>query len=117
MRPQKNRGGTGNKLNIASFIVSNVLKSQYAYGYMILDVSKINTLIIGSVTTRNNPNFNGGYVRVREQGGGAVIANLSVTNNQQTVNLSSYNIVELAVYFIGSGSDYANVSVNDITGE
>lgn len=116
MRPQKNRGG--NKLNILTLAAANTAVNGRGYAYLQLDVSKIKTLTIGSITTGGGASLNpNGYVNVRTIGGTSVIKSLSISNNPQIVDVTNYNAVELAIYFQTSTSAYASVRMNDITGK
>lgn len=110
--------GGGTKLKISSFVTPNVQKETHGYGVLDLDVSKVKTLTIKSVTATGRPNLGSyGYIRVRTVGGSATIKDLSISNNPQTVDVTNYNEVELIVYFLSSSTDYAKISMNNITGE
>lgn len=110
---EKSGGGTLIKLD--EFRISNIERAKPSYGVLVLDVSKINTLTVGSVTTINSPNY--AYIRCMDEFTHAVLKNFVVSNNPQSVDVSNFTKVDLAIVINSSSADYGSVSMNNITGK
>ena len=108
----KKKGG-GELLHIEKFAASNTTTNMTGYARLDLDTSKVNTLSIESITTMNGPVL--GYIRARDVNN-VTIKELQVSNNVQTVDVSNYNSVQLAIYFTRSSGEYATISMNNISG-
>ena len=105
-------------MNILTMAAANTVANGRGYGYLQLDVSKIKTLTIGSITTTGGASLgSNGYLRARTVGGTSTIKNFSISNNPQTVDITNYNAIELSIYFEASSSAYASIRMNNITGK
>lgn len=101
-------------IKLDEFRISTIERAKPSYGVLALDVSKINTLTVGSVTTINSPNY--AYIRCRDENN-TTLKDFVVSNNPQSVDVSNYTNVQLAVVISSSGADYGSVSMNNITGK